>query len=808
MHNSLYLSFLLSLFFILEVGSSHLHAQQVVVLDRDHNSPLAYVTVSSNKPKQSTFTDLQGKADIVDFAGIDSIYFSLLGYKTKLLTFKQINQKGFVIYMEATDFRLDEVVVSSTRWAQSRRDLTQRISSIRQFEVQLQNPQTAADLIGNSGEVFIQKSQQGGGSPMIRGFAANRLLIAVDGVRMNTAIFRSGNLQNIISIDPFAVERAEVLFGPGSVMYGSDAIGGVMNFSLIEPELSETHHFAINGKAALRLSSANKEKTGHVMLNFGGTKWAALSSISFNSYGDLRMGKYGPDNYLRPEYVQHISGQDEVVENEDPRLQVPSGFDQLSILQKILFKPHEAWDFGYSLVFSQTSDYDRYDRLIEYRDAKPRSAEWYYGPQVWMMHVLSINHHSNNSLYDQLFVKLSAQLFEESRHDRSFNSLNLRSRQEEVWVYNLQADFNKKITDRSGLYYGLELIQNQVKSTGSQQDIETGVKSPVSARYPKSSLGSMGLFAGYQHRFNQQLLANAGIRYSHYLLDARFETQFLPFPFETAEINDGAFNGNAGLVYNPTQHWSLSANFATGFRSPNVDDIGKVFDSEPGSVIVPNPNLKAEYARSVDIGLARFLGQKAKVDLSAYYTLLTDALVRRPFDFNGADSILYDGEMSRVLAIQNAASARVFGIQGGLEIKLPANLSWFTSLSYQKGEEELDDGSKSPLRHAAPFFGRSRIIYNKDKWLAELNANYSSEVTHQNMPEEEKSKVYQYATDADGNPYSPAWYTLNLKGVYKWSRQLQLSGGIENITNQRYRPYASGLVAPGTNFMISATFSF
>ncbi len=808
MHIPRYFNIIFSLFSIMLASSSLVHSQQLVVLDRDHSSPLAYVTVSSNTPKQSTFTDMQGKADMAAFAGADSIYFSLLGYKTKLLSYKQLNQKGFIIYMESTDFRLDEVVVSSTRWSQSRRDLTQRVSSIRAFEVQLQNPQTAADLLGNSGEVFIQKSQQGGGSPMIRGFSANRLLLAVDGIRMNTAIFRSGNLQNIISIDPFAVERAEVLFGPGSVMYGSDAIGGVMSFKLIEPKLSETHHFAINGKATFRLASANAEKTGHVMLNFGGSKWAALSSITYNSYGDLRMGKYGPDEYLRKEYVQRVDGQDKVIENDNARLQIPSGFDQLSILQKIHFKPNEEWDFGYNLVFSQTSDYDRYDRLIEYRNDKLRSAVWYYGPQVWMMNVLTINHHTSNQLYDEMAIKLSAQLFEESRHDRSFNSVKLRSRHEKVWVYNLQADFNKKITEQASLYYGLELINNEVESTGSQEDIETGAVSPVSARYPESSLGSMGLFAGYQYRFNPKLLANAGLRYSHYLLDARFETEFFPFPFETAQINDGAFNGSAGLVYNPTQQWSLSTNFATGFRSPNVDDIGKVFDSEPGSVIVPNPDLKAEYARSFDIGMARFLGQKAKVDLSAYYTLLTDALVRRPFDFNGADSILYDGEMSRVLAIQNAASARVFGIQGGLEIKLPASLSWFTSLSYQKGEEELDDGSKSPLRHAAPFFGRSRITFNQDKWLVELNANYSSKVSYENMPEEEKSKVHQYATDADGNPYSPAWLTVNLKGVYKLSQQINLAGGIENITNQRYRPYSSGLVAPGRNFIFSATFTF
>jgi hemoglobin/transferrin/lactoferrin receptor protein len=92
------------------------------------------------------------------------------------------------------------------------------------------NPQTSADLLANSGHVFVQKSQLGGGSPMIRGFSTNRVLITVDGIRLNNAIFRGGNVHNVISINPFNIEKTEIILGSGSVIYGSDAIGGVMNF--------------------------------------------------------------------------------------------------------------------------------------------------------------------------------------------------------------------------------------------------------------------------------------------------------------------------------------------------------------------------------------------------------------------------------------------------------------------------------------------------------------------------------------------------------------------------------------------------
>src|SRR5699024_3214776 len=159
-------------------------------------------------------------------------------------------------------------------------EIPQRITRIDKREVQFKNPQTSADLLQSSGKVFVQKSQLGGGSPMIRGFAANSVLIAVDGIRMNNAIFRSGNLQNVISIDPNAMANTEVLIGPGSVIYGSDALGGVMNLQTKEPQLSyskEEKAIGVNGMA--RYSSANNERTFHADASLGFEKWGLLSSI-------------------------------------------------------------------------------------------------------------------------------------------------------------------------------------------------------------------------------------------------------------------------------------------------------------------------------------------------------------------------------------------------------------------------------------------------------------------------------------------------------------------------------------------------
>jgi hemoglobin/transferrin/lactoferrin receptor protein len=185
--------------------------------------------------------------------------------------------------------------------------------------------------------------------------------------------------------------------------------------------------------------------------------------------------------------------------------------------------------------------------------------------------------------------------------------------------------------------------------------------------------------------------------------------------------------GSIGGVYRPSDSWVISANFATAFRSPNVDDMGKVFDSEPGSVVVPNPDLEAEYAYNVDLGMAKVFGEIVRIDLAGYYTSLQNAMVRRDFTLDAQEYIVYDGVSSQVQAIQNAAVANVYGIQAGIEVKLPRGFGFSSDFNYQEGEEELDDSTISPSRHAAPWFGVSRLTYTVDKLSIQIYAEYQGE---------------------------------------------------------------------------------
>ena len=783
--------------------------QQLLILEESTQKPIEGALVFTASPLVYGMTAPNGIVHLATFKGVTEISVRCLGYQSSTVKVDFDNHRQPVVYLTPTLYNLDHVVVSATKWSQTSDNLPLKIIRITPEEAQFNNPQTAADLLGSSGKVFIQKSQQGGGSPMIRGFATNRLIYSVDGVRMNTAIFRSGNIQNVINLDPHAIASTEVLFGPGSVIYGSDAIGGVMSFQTLNPEISNDTSLLITGRASARYSSANNEKSSHAHLNFGGKKWAAVTSFSYWDFDDLKQGSHGPDEFLKTVYIDPSNdGNDQVIEQKNPLIQSPSAYAQLNMMQKVRWKPTDQLDLVYGLHYSNTSTYGRYDRHNRTRNGLPRYAEWNYGPQLWMMNHLQAKHQHINTFYDQATISLAKQKFEESRIDRTLFSTTRAIREEIVEAYSANIDFVKSFEMGHSFFYGFEYVKNDVTSKGIDENTATGEKTKGPSRYPDANWQSIGVYMADEWMISDQWTFNTGLRLNSFKIDAIFDTQFYPFPFTESQNKDVAVTGSVGTSYRPSDTWIITMNAATAFRAPNVDDLGKVFDSEPGAVTVPNSDLKSEYAYNLDMGMTKILGNHFKVDFNGYVTWLQNAMVRRDFILTGKDSILYDGVMSKVQAIQNAAEARICGIQASFELKANSGWSLLSDINYQKGTEEMDDGTLSPSRHVAPLFGVSRIRYKARQWMIELNSQYQGSLSNVQLAVEERSKKEIYALDDEGNAYAQGWYTVNLISNYKFNNRFSLIAGIENITDQRYRPYSSGISGAGRNYIISIAANF
>lgn len=793
------------LLFILSISSNF--AQNIKVLDEKSQKPISGVAVFNNDKSITGVTDFDGNIDVSNFSDIEKITFQHISHINLILTKEEIIAAGNKVMLGVDSSALEEVVLSVSKFKQKKGEIPQKIKSITSEDIMFSNPQTSADLLESSGNVYIQKSQLGGGSPIIRGFSTNRLLIAVDGIRFNTAIFRGGNVQSVISIDPFTVDHTEVILGPGSVVYGSDAIGGVMNFYTKKAKFSFKEGISFSGNTIARYATASEEKTGHIDFNVGLKEWAFLTSVSYTDFGDLKMGKYGPDDYLRPEYAGTINGEDVMVTNDDPRLQVPTAYDQINAMQKIRYMPSNNWDFNLGLFYTTTSDYPRYDRLIRERNGQLRSAVWDYTPQEWINGNLMITN-KGTSFYDKSILTLSYQNFKEGRKDRNFGNDVLYETKEKVGAYTSALDFIKKF-GKSKLFYGLEYVYNKVNSNGKQTNINNGDTVLTASRYPEGSTWqSMAAYFSLQSKLAENLSFQAGLRYNHILLFANFDTLFYDFPFTRAAINTGALTGSAGINWQASDILNWRVNFSTAFRAPNIDDVGKIFDSEPGSVVVPNPDLKPEYAYTGELGAILNFENVVRIDITGYITFLEDALVRRDFSINGQTEIMYQGELSTIQAIQNGGKAEIYGFEAGVEINFTKNLQFTSQYNYTGGYQLEEDGSRVAVRHVAPQFGNAHLIWEYKKLKLDAYANYNGQFDYEDLAPEEQNKAYLYALDENGNPYSPSWYTLNFGAQYKINKAFQINTSLENISNQRYRTYSSGITAAGINFITAVSYHF
>ena len=351
---------------------------------------------------------------------------------------------------DTTAKQLKDVVIYANKFPTLSKNIVQRVVALTD-KILLQQQASTADILTASGQVFVQKSQAGGGSPVVRGFEASRVLLMVDGIRMNSAIFRAGHLQNIITVDNMILDRVEIIYGPSSTLYGSDALGGVVNLFTKQPQLyisnlsSNKAPWKVNGNLVYRYGNGQNENRQHVDVNIANNKWAYLTSFTNSTFGDMRQGNKRatayPDFGKRLFYVVRENNIDLVKDNSTSvNIQKLSGYNQTDLLQKVLYKPNENTTHLLNVQISNSSAINRYDRLTETSKGLPVYSEWYYGPQVRDMFGYKLTKSQLKGYFQKMNANVNYQQLEESRISRRFKSNNKDFRFEEVDLFGLNMD--------------------------------------------------------------------------------------------------------------------------------------------------------------------------------------------------------------------------------------------------------------------------------------------------------------------------------------------------------------------------------
>jgi hemoglobin/transferrin/lactoferrin receptor protein len=807
-----------------------LMSQEVLVLDGVSGFPLEGVALFTSDQTKATLTDENGQASLALFSEKDFITVQFYGFESQQIQLgSEEFRTGVTLKLAPKDQTLDEVILSVARNATTRKQLAEKVAVIDAKTIALQRPATGAELVSLSPGVRIQKSQGGGGSPVIRGFEANRILMVVDGIRMNNAIYRSGHLQNAITINPNIIERVEVVYGSSSIGYGSDALGGVIHYytksPLINSEKKTVSSFSSD------FSSANRATVNSFSTEMSFQKWASLTSISYSDFGDIRMGKNRTHGYadwgLTPLYSDNSRtyyNPNQLV-NADPLIQKNTGYDQLDLFQKFLIQLNDDNQLVLNFQYSGSSDISRYDKLVEMRKGKLRYAEWYYGPQKRILIAPQLKLFPQKKLMNSGKITFAYQAIEESRNSRSFGSLIRKIQRERVDVWSLNGDFEFSIADQHSFSYGFEGTYNEVRSFAYgkelivQQNEIIGLApaSPFPTRYPSkgSSYDSFAGFVNWIWDFNEKLTLNFGLRFTNTNLDAKWKENYnINALLEMVNLDATALTQTLALTYRPSEKTQWNTILSNGFRNPNIDDVGKIRESN-GYLVVPNPSLFPEYAYNFELGLTKYFNQsKNYLSVRGFTTLISRHIGRSNYiifaDTSTPDrnTILYNGEEVQTIANNNLGNRYLYGAS------VDGNFSMSNSLSL-RGSLDLIKAAKSkkygPLPSISPAFGRVLIQYQKNDWLSHLSFHFS---------DKKEPRFYSLGGE-DGleetpllseNPEifagSPAWSELSWLAQYRWKENTFFRVALENIFDVHYRPFASGISAPGRNLKLGVNYSF
>ena len=649
-----------------------------------------------------------------------------------------------------TSHSLGEVVVTAQRRQQQTLLTPYSVNTISQQSLDEMTPRTTPEALMGTNGVFIQKTNHGGGSPFVRGVTGNQTLILIDGIRLNNSTFRYGPNQYLNTIDPYTIKRIEVAKGTGSVQYGTDAIGGVVHILTRDPKFA-IGKAALNGRITGKYMSQDMEKTIRGEAIYAGKRLALITGITKKNFGDL----VGGDTTGR---------------------QSPSGYDEWSLDIKAKFRLQENMQLTVANQFLQQKHVPVYHK-VKLEDFALNEMD----PQQRWLSYARINRQGKSKLLKETEITFSFQQTSEGRNSQKNGTTSLRKEKDKIntvgFTTDIFSEFNTIWTANSGI----ELYYDKVGSTRQDVNTQTGSSSPKRGLYPDNArYGNYSLYSLHHFRWRRWIL-DAGIRFN------TFDIRITDTTLGKVKIAPAAWVGNAALLYQLDRNQTVYASFSSGYRAPNVDDMGTLgivdFRYE-----VPSASLQPEKSQHSELGY-KFQTKRFSGTIGAYYMHLANLITR----------VKTDGQVIngyQVYHKENTEAAYIKGFETELHWSIINQLSLSGSIAYAYGQSL---SKNEPLRRIPPFNGRLMSSYRSDKWFAAVEFQFAAAQKRLAQGDKEDNRIPAGGT--------PGWQVLNVFAGYKIS-MAHIKLGIQNILDEDYRTHGSGINAVGRSAWLSLNFDF
>lgn len=653
----------------------------------------------------------------------------------------------FILNAQTDSVNLKEMVLVATKTEKETFNLPNDIVKIDSKHFLQRQARTSPEILLSEG-IWTQKTNHGGGSLFIRGLTGNQILLLIDGIRLNNSTYRYGPNQYLNTVDVFSIGSVEILRGGGSVLYGSDALGGTLQMRSKEIDFSETKK--ISASCLGRLASQNMEKSTHANFQLSKKKWAIGADLTYRNFGDL-------------------------VGGDTTGIQTPSGYNELAYSLKV------------KLALAKNLNLTALNQLVRQEDVavfhKVKLENFSFNqmqPQQRHLSYLRFDYTPKSKIINRLEANISLQNTSETRQSQKNGTSKQTNETDKIQVVGMYLFTETVLNPFYSINTGTEVYVDKVNSEKIEINQLDNSKVTKRGLYPDGA--SYSNFALYQnhHLTWKNWAFQAGLRYNLYQISMKDKD------LGNVEIQPSALVYDAAIQYFIQKKQHFYTHFSTGFRAPNIDDMGTLgivdFRYE-----LPNYNLAPEKSRNFEIGY-KINTNRLKLNTYFYYNHLQNLITRTK-----QNQVI---NTYQVYIKENTDQAFIRGFETNTKFQITSNLGLNSAINYTFGQNLTKN---EPLRRIPPLFYNIQLQYSYKKFYTNLTFFAANQQTRLAQGDKDDNRIPKGGTGA--------FQVLHWFGGYTW-RSLDANISVQNITNADYRIHGSGVNGAGRHLIVSLRYTF